>query len=132
MRRFRAWAAAHPTVALFARFIAVGVLNTAFGYSCFALLLYFGLPYAVALLIATVLGVLFNFKSTGMFVFKSRDNSLIFRFVLVYGVIYGINVILLKLLMMIGLNSYQAGALCLLPMALLSFVLMRAVAFNAR
>jgi hypothetical protein len=50
----------------------------------------------------------------------------------VYGVVYSVNVLALKLLMMAGLSSYASGALCLVPMALLSFVLMRTFAFRAR
>ena len=133
MRGGRAWAFGdRENVALFVKFIAVGVLNTAFGYSCFALFLYLGLSYAPALLAATVVGVLFNFKSTGILVFKSRSNKRIFRCVLIYGIAYGVNVLLVKLLLLAGFNSYAAGALCLLPVALLSFVLMRSFAFGAR
>jgi putative flippase GtrA len=43
------------------RFLLVGVLNTAFGYLLFALLLALGLKVPLALLLATVGGVLFNF-----------------------------------------------------------------------
>ena len=42
------------------RFLLVGVMNAVFGYGCFAGFLYLGLHYSMALLLATILGVLFN------------------------------------------------------------------------
>ena len=69
---------------LFIKFLAVGVLNTLFGYGIFALLLFIGLHYAVASILATICGVLFNFKTTGTLVFNNNDNRLIFKFISVY------------------------------------------------
>lgn len=105
------------------KFLAVGVLNTAFGYGVFALLLWLGLHYSAAALFATVLGVLFNFKTTGVLVFGSRDNRKIGRFVAVYGVVYGANVAGLWLLTQAGLNAYVGGLVLILPLALLAYFL---------
>lgn len=116
---------------LFAKFLAVGVLNTLFGYTCFALFLYLGFHYSTALLGATVLGVCFNFKSVGSLVFNSRDNRRIVRFVVVYSVAYGVNLLLLKLLSLTGWPVYVGGALSMPPVALLSFFLMRQFVFHS-
>ena len=59
----------------FLHFLLIGALNTAVGYGLFVLFLWLGLHYALAAAFATVLGVLFNFKSTGGLVFKSKDNT---------------------------------------------------------
>jgi putative flippase GtrA len=75
------------------------------------------------LLLATVAGVLFNFKSTGLLVFKSENNRLITRFVAVYIVVYAVNVALLKMAYLLGEGPYFAGAVLIGPMALLAFVL---------
>lgn len=115
---------------LLVRFLAVGCLNSIFGYGCFAILLYAGIHYALALLLATVAGVLFNFKSTGVLVFKSHNNRLIFRFLAVYGLVYGVNVTCIKLLQVLGVGPYYGGALLLLPMALLAFLLNRKYVFR--
>jgi putative flippase GtrA len=112
------------------RFAAVGVLNTAFGYLIYAMILWVGLSYAVAAAVATVLGVLFNFKSTGRFVFGSRDNKLLFRFSGVYVLVYLANVLGLTLLTEFGLSAYTAGLLTLLPAAVLAFVLNKAFVFR--
>lgn len=105
------------------RFLLVGVLNAAFGYGCFAGFLYLGLHYSAALLLATVLGVAFNFKSTGALVFGSKSNKLIFRFVAGYGVVYGTNVVGIAALKLLGVDPYLAGMALIVPMALLSFVI---------
>ncbi|MBQ8045896.1 MAG: GtrA family protein, partial [Bacteroidales bacterium] len=65
----------------FIRFVLVAILNTLFGYGVYSLLVFLGLHYSVATLGSTVLGVLFNFKTYGVLVFKNTSNKLIFRFV---------------------------------------------------
>jgi putative flippase GtrA len=115
----------------FAAFLAVGVLNTAFGYGCYALLVWTGLHYGLAALMSTVLGVLFNFRTTGPLVFRSRDNRLLGRFVGVYVFTYAANLVGLWALQKAGLDAYWSGAALLLPMALLSFALQRRFVFVA-
>ncbi len=114
----------------FAKFIAVGLLNTLFGYSVFALLLFIGLHYAIATLVATVLGVLFNFKTIGTLVFKNSNNILIIKFVGVYTITYFLNIVLLKILSTWSINMYLAGFLLLAPMAMLAYLLNRHFVFN--
>jgi putative flippase GtrA len=105
------------------RYLAVGVLNTLFGYGIFALMLRLGLHYAAASGVATVLGVLFNFKSTGQLVFNSHDNGLIVRFVLVYVVVYLANVLALATLLRLGIGAYVGGVMLIMPLALLAYFL---------
>ena len=114
----------------FFRFLVVGGLNTLFGYSLFALLIFVGLHYSLAVLVSTALGVLFNFKTTGSIVFKHNNNALLFRFVLGYGVVYALNVGLLKALSLLGFNMYAGGAMLLLPMALVSYFLNSRLVFK--
>lgn len=117
------------TIPLFLRFIAVGVLNSVFGYGCFALLMVAGMHYVPALLLATIAGVLFNFKTTGALVFKSNNNGLIFRFIASYTIVYVVNVTGLKLLSLLGINPYYGGAVLILPMAALAFFLFKRFVF---
>ena len=81
----------------FIKFLFVGGLNTAFGYGVFALFIFLKFHFAVASFLSTVLGILFNFKTTGTIVFKNNDNHLIFRFFGAYAIVYGLNVLGLKL-----------------------------------
>ena len=64
----------YSTAHKFIKFLFVGGVNTVFGYSIFALFLFLGMHYAVATLFATILGILFNFKTTGVIVFNNKDN----------------------------------------------------------
>jgi putative flippase GtrA len=114
----------------FVVYILVGILNTAVGYSLFALFIFLGLHYSLAVLLSTLLGILFNFKTIGRIVFKSSDNRLIFRFFAVYAVTYLMNVAGLWLLKRFQLDMYLAGALLLLPMAVVSFMLHRKFVFH--
>lgn len=105
----------------FIKFLLVGGLNTLFGYALFALLLALGLYYPWALLIATCIGVLFNFKSTGKLVFKNSDNSLLLRFILLYIFIYLFNLAAIKILDLLIHNLYWSGLLAMGPSAVLSY-----------
>jgi putative flippase GtrA len=113
----------------FALFVLVGVLNTLFGYGCYALLLRLGLHYGLAALLGTILGVLFNFRTTGRLVFQNHDNRLLGRFILVYVVGYGANVAGLWALQKLNFDPYEGGALMLAPSALLTFLLQKRYVF---
>jgi putative flippase GtrA len=116
--------------AQFLRFIAIGLLNTAFGYGVFVIGLFLGLAPAAALAVATVLGIGFNFFTTGRLVFLNRDNRRIYRFVLVYGVVYLGNVGLLKLAEALSVPPALAQ-LCILPVVVVTtFLLMRSFVFR--
>jgi putative flippase GtrA len=112
------------------KFILVGVLNTAFGYSIFALLLKLGLHYAVATLAGTVVGVLFNFFTTGKLVFNSLSKKHLMRFISVYIFLYFLNILSLKILIMLGLSAYLAGLVLIPVMAFLSYFLQSRFTFK--
>jgi putative flippase GtrA len=113
------------------RFLAVGVLNSLFGYSCYALFMYLiGLTPPIALFLATVIGVLFNFKTTGYLVFKSNDNRLLFRFIFTYAIVYTVNILLIEGFGNFGVNAYYSGAILIFPMAVLAYILNTRFVFN--
>ena len=114
----------------FVRFLAVGGLNTAFGYTLFALLTWIGLPYPWAIGLGTIVGVLFNFQTTGRLVFGTAHKHRLIRFVGAYAFMYILNVGGVALLLDWGLNVYLAGALLLLPMAVVSYLTLRVFVFQ--
>jgi putative flippase GtrA len=115
----------------FIRFLLVGILNTAFGYGAYALFVFFNFHYSVAMLCATFLGVLFNFKTIGSIVFKNHNTKLIFRFFLVYCIVYVFNVLVLTLFRFLGYkNMYIVGFLVVIPSAMLSFFLNKKFVFE--
>ena len=98
----------------FVRFLLTGGVNTAFGYSIYFILLRVTGHAIIALTLGTIIGVLFNFMSTGRVVFNATDPRLLWRFALVYGATYVYNAIGLILLESRGVDP-AIGALALLP-----------------
>lgn len=109
----------------FLRYILVGAVNTLFGYSILALLIFVGLQYSVALLIATVAGVVFNFRTFGAFVFGNRDWLRIGKFFVVYGVLYVLNLFAVFGLLHISNNIYIASALAMCISAIVGYLFNR-------
>ncbi|HSD15662.1 MAG TPA: GtrA family protein [Thermomonas sp.] len=116
--------------ARFIRFLLVGGLNTAFGYGVFVACLWLGMHYALAGAVSTVLGVLFNFKSTGHLVFRSKGSRRLPRFVGIYAIIYLVNVLALGAMLQFGIPEWLGGLILLLPSAILSYVLNRQFVFR--
>ena len=115
----------------FLKFLMVGALNTVFGYSVFALFTYLNLHYTISTLLATILGILFNFKTTGCIVFKNGDNKLIFKFLFVYGVTYLLSIAILRICEYFGFtNMYLNYAILLLPNAMIAYSLMKKFVFT--
>lgn len=109
--------------------VVVGGINTLFGYGVFSLLIFIGLHYVFAVFLGTIIGILFNFKTTGCIVFKSKNNRLIIRFFAVYIITYIINVAYLSLFIPYC-NVYLLGAISILPLALLSYFLNKHYVFT--
>ena len=72
-----------------------------------------------------MLGVCFNFITTGNLVFRNNDPRLIFRFVGAYVVIYFVNTAVVKAFILLGLNSYWAGILATPVVAVCSYSLLK-------
>ncbi|WP_416385437.1 GtrA family protein [Sulfurimonas sp.] len=111
-------------------FILVGIMNTIFYYSIYVLFLYIGLEYSISVLLATILGVLFNFKTFGKYVFKDDDNKLIFRFISVYIVLYIVNITIINIFNYYIQNYYISGFLAIFPTVTLSFILNKKIVFT--
>ena len=117
----------------FIKFLFVAGINTLFGYLIFSLTVFLLKNVYVSVVVATIIAVLFNFKTYGALVFKSKDNSKVFRFIGVYLCTMMIQMMLLKALSLVSIaNPYIAGGIIILPVSLLSFFLMRRFVFNDR
>lgn len=116
----------------FGRFLVVGVLNTAFGYGAFYLLLRAGFAATPALALATIVGVVFNFFTTGRVVFANCDPARLWRFASVYAIVFVFNAALLELALRLGVGAAGAQALLLAPCVALSYFLNRTLVFDAR
>jgi putative flippase GtrA len=116
----------------FLRFLLIAALNTVFGYALFAVLILLGIRYPLAAAIGTIVGILFNFQTTGRFVFESHDLSLILRFFGVYAITYAVGVTLLWLGERQGVPVLATAAVCAVPMGFLAYTLQRVFVFRAR
>jgi len=105
------------------KFILVGMVNTVFGYSVYSMLIYINFHYSLASFLATVAGVLFNFKTISSIVFKTHNNSLIKKFIAVYAFTFLINLCGLKIFSLYGVNMYFAGFMLLIICTTISFIL---------
>jgi len=115
----------------FVKFLFVGAINTLFGYSMYALFVTFGFNPSNALLISYILGVFWNFKTTGSIVFRNKDNKLIFKFFISYVFTYYVNSISLNFLIdNLHINKYLAEAIVIPPVAVLSFVIFKTFIFK--
>ena len=114
----------------FVRFLFVGGLNTLFSYVIYAILILLNVHYTLATLISTILGIIFNFFTTGSIVFRNRKLSLMLRFFLVYGFTYLVNILLLSFFETKQVDMLIAGAIVTLPVALLSYFLNAKLVFR--
>jgi putative flippase GtrA len=105
----------------FLRFLVVGVCNTLFGYAIFAGLIFFHIHYAIAMFFSTIVGIVFNFFTTGRMVFKNKKNSLFFKFIFIYGVVYLLNILFVAELNNFLHDLYFNGAISLIMLSFISF-----------
>lgn len=111
------------------RFVLVGGLNTLFGYGLFAAFYLASHHRQISLVAATVVGMVFNFFTTGRLVFANRSGRAAIPFAVGYAAILGLNMALLELLARAGLPTLEAQAVALPIMVAVSYVLNRHVIF---
>jgi len=111
-------------------FLFVGGVNTVFGYAVYAGFVYLGVSYPLAILFSTILGVLFNFKSIGYYVFNVNRNSSMPKFILVYSFIYSLNVLIVGVLNRYGFDLYLSGIAAIIPASIFSFILNKYYVFK--
>jgi putative flippase GtrA len=103
------------------RFIAIGIVNTIFGYAVFTGLFLLSGNHRLSIVCATIIGIIFNFFTTGRIVFKNVDNRLIPRFVGGYAISLATNLVLLEILVRLGVGALVAQVICLPPVVVLTY-----------
>lgn len=112
------------------RFLGVGALNTLFGYSVFAILIFIQMKPTLALIFTYGVGVVFNFFTTRWFVFGNSKHASLLRFTIAYIVIYFFNLGLYKIAELAGASPLVAQAFCLPIVAVFSFLLFKFQVFR--
>ena len=110
------------------RYYQAAIVNTAFGYATYALLVSTGLNIFIAQLIAQVLAVTFNYFSYSRHVFRDSSASKP-RFIAAYAVNYFVSLASLAMASTIFTSPYVAGLVALLFASLVNFVILRRFVF---
>lgn len=107
---------------MYVKYLIVGFINTIFGYGVFSFFIFINFHYTIAVFLSTVLGVLFNFRSYGKFVFKNDSWKNLWKFVVLYAILYLINISLIYIFSKYVLNIYLSGLLALIPIVLIGYI----------
>ena len=114
------------------RFLLAGLLNTIFGYAIYAIFIYFKVPYSVALFIATITGILFNYFTFGNLVFFKSNLSIFIKFISTYLLTYLLNIYLLGVLnTSTPFGLYIDQLLCLILIISLNWFTMKYLVFKS-
>jgi len=113
------------------RFILAGGVNSAFGLAVYsALALIHALPTLAVLIITNILGVVFNFLTTGGLVFRDMGMSRIPRFVLCYVVVVLIYAVLIDRLAPFAGGRIGAMAIVVVPMTAFTYLVQSRFVFR--
>lgn len=113
----------------FLRFLVAGAINTLFGFVVYSFAVLAGAQVWLALLLGLVCGTIFNFISTGGYVFRDLALGRIPKYLLCYLLVYFLNLKLIDWLLLWVGNAILAQAVLTLPMAVLAYVLMARFVF---
>jgi|GEM_PF-629539 putative flippase GtrA len=105
----------------FVRFLVVGGLNTLFGFVIYSILALSDLSTLMVLIVSNLIGIAFNFVTTGGLVFRDMSLTKIPLFLICYGVIFVIYLELIQWLSPIFGGRIVAMAIIVLPMAVLTY-----------
>jgi putative flippase GtrA len=105
----------------FVRFLVVGGGNTVFGYGVFVVTYAISNSHHTAIVIATGIGIAFNFFTTGGVVFRNRSAGAAVPFALGYAVVLTLNLLLADLLVAAGIGVLLSQALALPFVVILSY-----------
>ena len=111
------------------RFLIVGILNSSFSYAVYSMVVFIGIRPSIASILATGVGVIFNFGTSSRLVFREFKGNA-YAFTLSYVASMTLSVVLLEILTWLHFNPYVAGLIVALPVAGLSYYLQRRFVFR--
>jgi len=118
--------------ARFLRFLLAGSINTLFGFFVFFLLALTSLPTWIILLVSNVICFIFNYLTSGGFVFRDLGITRLPRFLLGYGVVYAFYLVLIEWLSPVVGGRHWAMASVILPMAIFTYFIQSRFVFGVK
>ena len=107
------------------------MLNAAFGYGIYALLLYVGVNLFVAQVVAHLLGMAFNYVMFRRHVFRD-SRAAVAPYIVAYAVNYALSLATLAGLNRVLESDYLAGFLSIVFVALVNFAVLKFLVFLPR
>jgi len=111
------------------RYYSAGIVNTAFGFGLYSLLVFLGLNLFVAQVVAHVCGTAFNYFTYSRHVFHGHRRSPA-AFIAAYVFNYLMGLGLLALAHLVVSNPYGAGFLALLVNTAINYFVLRRFVFR--
>jgi putative flippase GtrA len=112
------------------RYYQAGLINMAFGFSLYAILVSAGLNIYAAQIISHVLGVAFNYYTYSRHVFRDAGPSK-FRFIVSYGVNYLLSAGMLAVTTLWIKSPYAAGLIVVMTVSLINYFALKYLVFAA-
>ena len=112
------------------RYGHVGVINTAFGYGLYALLVWLGLNLYLAQIAAQIIGAGFNYLTFGKLVFRGARSSPV-AFVGAYAFHYLLGLAFLAAAHRFIPSPYVAGFVALVAVAAINYLVLKRFVFRA-
>jgi len=114
----------------FIRYIFIAGINVMVGYVVFAFLIFLGLHYILASTLSTIFSIIFSFKTFSRLVFDNKNNLLMLRYLIVWAIVYFLNIAGLVVLNYFKISNYISGFILMFPLAGLGFLLNRNFVFK--
>lgn len=112
------------------RFLIAGGVNTVFGLVVYSALALTPLPTWAVLVATNLVGIGFNFVTTGGLVFRDLGLDRLPRFVLCYGLVVLIYWVVIKALSPLAGGRIGAMAVVIVPMTVLTYLLQSRFVFR--
>lgn len=111
------------------RYGQVGAVNAAFGFLLYSLFVWLGLNIFVAQIVATLLGIAFNYLTYSRHVFRDAGPAKL-RFVISYAVNYLVSLFMLAIVSRLVHSPYAAGLIAIVATAAINYFALKHLVFR--
>lgn len=113
------------------RYYQAGIVNTAFGYGCFAALVAIGLNIYVAQVLSHLAGMAFNYVTYSHYAFKGQRPDAL-RYLGSYGFNYVLSLGSLAAFTHFGISPYIAGFCSIFVVSLINYFVLKLFVYRPR